>query len=1702
MICEYILKYKGNEIRFTNETALNDFLSSKYRYKDKLGDIIFSTDIPMSKLESLASYGNKGLELMAAKRVIADRKSSYDGPYNPYLDNDVAFAAPFIGVTTAISKMRQFDNPQRRLVPEFIQENLFNEIYDAILNGNKDNKFNEDDLAAVMNGMTVDEFKLKRKDEAIDIIDKTLTKKWKFQGELGNAIHDVMQCYFSGVFKFNDGKKLTIRNINKRDLRKSAFMQLVRDGFSTESFSYGSNVLMNGQTVSPVSAKYVNDDMLNALFNYAEALHNNLKMTFGDDAIFLTEFPVYDDTDVDIVKNESTGETTKAKMMGSIDLLIIDKNGKPHIVDYKTTTKSYEQMSSFGVTNAKVRTYTYQQGFYRRMLNRNTGLDTNGSQCMIAGIHLGEMKYDEAKGEWRCDRIISGTDDAQAHDISGYFTEANGETIMLNINDTLPEKPVEKINMNSFHSDIEKEQAAILPEYGYEYREMSNETAKRIFDERVYYDRSNNRYKLCTDSRKKYVQLSNGQEISSSSPEGMIKAIKDYYMNKPMLRQDKVATVRTKMIQVLSNGRLELNIFDENGIYRSKNHALNNKMREYTDGNWRVMEGDVADEIANYGIILVENIKNGQVDVINLTNIDLLQIHRFSGKPDQSLLTSAFGLDDIREKAKSNTDRRMLESFEGNIEIMKTMSVLYAAKELFSDERRYIGNIRVINYEKGEEIPARNNDIMYSYQRLRKLGGLERASGLKMADTIKLIQLKLLNLQTIFDMDENDVFNRFKELNRKGRFLTKNRRFSGDDGYNSKSYYSLIENSNTSELADILTDLAEQIENQYEVVKQSLENKSKLIIDESTSASDRQVLELYINITDAIAELKGVPFPQQLESTKKWMQYSFSELTSKGAAGTEYDNPGMMQSEILNSFSRVLKTAYQNTQDEMTNPLARMRELEERMIKLAYDSKIAYTFKSKEDMWDRFYEKDVNGNISEKMRFKHLDDESLSPEERDILDKLLVELNRYRYSNGKGTLMTDDEVRAKRFDEDYYNIPLLKKKKNEVNSDVSDEGEKKLNRANRFLNGLKDFFFGEAGEHTMHTEFEERATEIFGENDIFRKELNGEARERYIEKNGVGTFNLNATNAVLNFILNDRLRKNTDNAIMIAKCIIIHLKANASKINRTGKGESFMFENDIQWLMDYIRGRIRGEDINPTEFKKLTSITNQLSNLAVKATLGFSVNQLTYQSLQGLFTNASLCMRKVLGKDSFDKDDFSRAISIVYPDVFDMNTHNLLGQMNTLYGINDMDMRGYVENANNRTDLSTWRGFWRTGTKFSSRPDFYNRMTIFVAQMIHDGVYDAYSIKDGIIHYDFKKDKRFSKLSDPNAVKDDEYYRQLGLYRAIAKQLALEGAIIPANQSKSGRQEVFTFSDNDNPIDNQLPKPYTSQQSESIKNVGDDTYGYYSQEKKALIHLKWAGNLFMQFKTYFSGKKNQYFIPGGVKLRGYYTHGKDDDGNYLYEVVVNENGEDIVYTMSKDKDGKLYLDGNEFTGEYKMINPLIVWKGMYQEGIALTLHKLIKNGILQDISAGDWKFSTFKKVISEYTNNEDDSIKACFRNNMVQLRNDALIFLLIGVIASLMLKKLSQDVSDDDELSGAAKDATALLAQSVSSAALDFNAPNSLLGVLTNWTPMSISWGSKLVENTVDMITGDKTPISWGASSFTAARQIKSTVKDIFDSDN
>jgi len=130
--------------------------------------------------------------------------------------------------------------------------------------------------------------------------------------------------------------------------------------------------------------------------------------------------------------------------------------------------------------------------------------------------------------------------------------------------------------------------------------------------------------------------------------------------------------------------------------------------------------------------------------------------------------------------------------------------------------------------------------------------------------------------------------------------------------------------------------------------------------------------------------------------------------------------------------------------------------------------------------------------------------------------------------------------------------------------------------------------------------------------------------------------------------------------------------------------------------------------------------------------------------------------------------------------------------------------------------------------------------------MLEEGTWDAYEVENGKLVYKFEKDKRFEHLR--NNKRGKEYDYEKSLYYQIINQHIREGA-------KNPDGTLFKINNASDKII-PLPAAHTIQEIESFKALGDLIYGYYSHEKKSLIHYTLLGSLFMQMRTYWSGKKN------------------------------------------------------------------------------------------------------------------------------------------------------------------------------------------------------------------------------------------------------
>jgi len=230
------------------------------------------------------------------------------------------------------------------------------------------------------------------------------------------------------------------------------------------------------------------------------------------------------------------------------------------------------------------------------------------------------------------------------------------------------------------------------------------------------------------------------------------------------------------------------------------------------------------------------------------------------------------------------------------------------------------------------------------------------------------------------------------------------------------------------------------------------------------------------------------------------------------------------------------------------------------------------------------------------------------------------------------------------------------------------------------------------------------------------------------------------------------------------------IKASYISLAIAGNTQHENYEEVQEFVEKYVRNKINHQSIVEEEVKPLKGVTGALQSAVSWMALAFSPAQFTYQTLEGIWKDCKLILTKPDGSQAFTIKNMKTAAGIVYRELFHYSDKATVPQgINAFYGINDMDAASFAEN-NSSNNHGIFNFFGKFAYKFSSRPDFYNRMTIFVAQMMEDGSYEAHSINENNeLVYDCKKDKRFKALWDGTAKTDPEYIKAQERYYALAQ---------------------------------------------------------------------------------------------------------------------------------------------------------------------------------------------------------------------------------------------------------------------------------------------------------------------------------------------
>lgn len=1377
MACLYY--YKGNLIG--NEIQLNDFLIERKQFHSKYGDVVF-------KRSNLANHVAQTVDDIIVSES-ASWKAKMDAMWNSqdkkYYDEDGERVIiydpknpPFVGVNKYIDHFGD-DGQNNRLTAEFKPEEFWPRMFKSWNDGNFDN----DELVDIIKQVTGEDPKTISRpltQTTLDTWRSAIESKWKAQGEIGTALHAVSEFYFgktNGEYNFNN----------------------IDTDVNTAYVSFPNEF-----------KKHINEETFLKAITMCQKLKEDLKRQHGEDCIFYPEIAVTGKTQQEVSGSD--------RIYGIIDLLIIDEQGVPHIIDYKTSTKPYNKFH-----DTKKLSYTYQLAVYERIL-ANYGIRTSDSTSHIVPIQLKNMQYDQNTQKWNYDSIsynMNSEDRVQQENITG---KVKSEKVVSNINKFLPTKVKLSVTTEKLMENVTKSLKVLFPSYQIK-RGASDEELSNMLREAKAFEinpkTGDYRYQFPFGGEPIKVPATDPNPESS-----LLKKVKAEIDSWTVKKQNLVGRVKNELTKAVQEGRSFK--FTETYNVDGDPLWLEQTMNQYCNGDYEVVNCPGAE---SFGMLLLQNKFTGLVTILKLTNSnDLTYQHHFNNK-NRTNLTGKYE-EDVVENSKS--DSRMLKAVQGNIELMETMLVLQNTG-INENSGMNVQEIKLINPYTQSSLPASNREIMYSYNKLMNLAkshnediNLDTSNFTGDKPKISLVKpMELIRIQL------KDVIRRHSD---KYRVL------------NDYVIKAINDFNNDTEVIDP--------DGLYkELYKLALKWESEEGYKDATSTvrtSVKDVLSpeyrLYSDIMIAMSDLKNLDVRQQIQDSAKWLENS--NVLTQGMEGLYTENPGNFKSQTLNQITASISNAFQKVKDSMNRKNVKLRQL---VKKLKDEKNFGYIKNNLTGNQTSLYENMIeerNGDLV------FVNPDTLVGAEKEFLEYALEIINENRYPNDKANFNTWKKTNDLR----YYRVPLMR---------ASDASKMSTNgNMKAFADSARTWTLKGALQEMKEkaqgflTEEEERLAyakeNIFKMNNMFDWGESDKRLDKIKDNGGVNAFEHNLEDLLLHHCFAYDVSKEMQKEMPMIKASALALAVQGSNQNNKDG-----FKNLIKFIEDYVKVNVKNQSINDPKFRKWEAAAGKARKAASFMALAYSPVQFSYQMVESLWKAASLIIRKPDGTDAFSAKNMFNSLKSVYRQLGHFSDEpSELQLLNETYGINDMDSKQFANRVSSNQGFLTHFEDW--AFRMASRADFYSRMSIFEAQMRNDGSLEAHEKKEGRLVYNYKKDKRYADMFNyPQGSK--EYNEAYARYLAAAKQFKEEGVL---------KDDGTEFE-----IGDALPRAYTNKEATAMKAIADNMYGYYNSETKSMMGSMLLGGLFAQMKTYWSAKKNQYLAPGGVKQMGHFEDYKEKDEN-------------------------------------------------------------------------------------------------------------------------------------------------------------------------------------------------------------------------------
>lgn len=1310
---------------------------------------------------------------------------------------------------------------------------------------------------------------------------------------------------------------------------------------------------------------------------------------------------------------------------GHIDYALIDTYGTVHLYVFKTTTTSRSAWAS-----DKKEKYKYQMALMKQML-ANQGFNIKDVSLNIVPVRL---KYNDDFTE-----INKGFVDSIWHIDASDFSKYDS-TAKLFISQ---KSQFESLTPESL-KDVDGQLQAIFPQGN-----INSTGITLTIDDWInqnYNDKVQDGITDSTDPDYAYEvkigeQVYNISESTKPIKNKELRELLQYHMK--YLQENDFDRIMTRLVREIDAcfAKSKYTVYDLKTQHPKYGSYLVNVFKKYavpdhldSSGSpvfyWHPLHNDL---IESANMMLFQNEKTGQIDVVVLSNKALNQTMKL---PKGSNVMGSY-ITDTKAKTLIN-----YKSDYANIEAIRALTVLNAALPSLTGSYK-LGQLQVVSiHGSGQGRPysinhfnqecyqnvlttTKNNNQDFNY----KNNFLE-------AQSIDSLELALQYYQ-------NEV-----SINRFG--TTQKARLEDMELDNLRDLGS--EHAKANRLREIIIEFQNNEEFKGHIRFGNLKEEVE---------KGNPIATLYSMILSAYLEYSG----EYINSGEE--RLSTLERTVFAANR----NPSRTVRIITDNVAQTLDIVAEKVIDEYS-PVWNFTQ--EYYKEIGYNSVRNAVIGDSNHIFQKLYKRNDQNKIL--MEFKNpYTDKSLNNAEQKYLKKVLYQLTKVRArQRGMKFDFTMDDINTTKYKdfvkslEWFTDVPLEKASKSTLRQTrnlIKRKYEDMKNYFQGLISTTEDTDQSEQQDSTLNL-FDLRNKFMFGERD---SDGNGN-RNTLLNSKPEGFFETNVENILSDFIEQDILTTELNKTLILAKAIIFQLEMLG---DIRGENDKPIIQDTIKEIKDYLKINLYNQSIMDNFGKKLTKWVMPFRSMVTTAYIAGNVTSAFRDTFEGLWQNMMRTVNKY--GTNLKSSDVAKGYKEVVQNIFTSSRSvTIINQLQRKYRLSNIDVSRISEGLKTtRSGLFNYED-WLYSTL--RRPDFLNRMVLFVSQCIHDGVWDAYSLnKEQQLVYNWKKDKRFYHLA--NNIKGEEYNKELGLYYNKVREYNQEHSDTP-----------ISYDMNNDP----LPTPYSNREIREIKNLANNIYGAYDKSMKAKYESMSLGWAFGMWSTWMNGQVSNYFAKPGqysdsqtsVEQEVDSSGNKrwfDKDGRYCIE-KTDENGDTNYY----------YEDTGELVTDQSMMEPIVKHVPDVVQGIWYSL----KQG-----------FDYLKKADMEGFKEEwlKDPVQ---RKNMGKLLSDLLAMLLFGALFKYALSPAHKEFikeakSNPDKYNPALYAIENILYTSSSRSYDGFKGAANIIQYLgENTNPPIYSFQVKLAKDLGKTVFGDKTFSDLILGNVAMFRTFQSTYKTYIKEQN